>query len=169
MTLWCHEGDAAASPPADEVDEQWRRTVRARVPRIDVGARGHSGISGIALRERTIGDLLLTDWICPPVEGVRRSSNVRRDGEALLLITALAGVQVMHTADGPVVLRPGTLVFLSTRTPGRLVVPQAMAMFVSPSSVSRATGYRALQRLADPCLVDCTVGRPGRQPSSRWY
>ncbi|MFD3709338.1 AraC family transcriptional regulator [Streptomyces sp. NPDC058677] len=126
VTLWCHEGDAATSPPADEVDEQWRRAVRARVPSVDVDARGRH--SGIALRERTIGDLLLTDWICPSVEGARRSSDARRDGDALLLITALSGVQVMHTADGTVVLRPGTLVLLSTRTPGRFVVPQAMAM-----------------------------------------
>ncbi|WP_405477895.1 hypothetical protein [Streptomyces canus] len=53
---------------------------------------------------------------------------MRRDGDALLLITALSGVQVMHTADGTVALRPGTLVLLSTRTPARFVVPQAMAM-----------------------------------------
>ncbi|MFI5798747.1 helix-turn-helix domain-containing protein [Streptomyces sp. NPDC051677] len=71
-----------------------------------------------------LGDLLVTDWVCPQVEGIRGSNVARHDDDALLLFTAYAGRQIIETSDETVVLRPGTVLITSTRTTGRFVIPQ---------------------------------------------
>jgi AraC-like DNA-binding protein len=75
------------------------------------------------VEERDLGDLLITDWVCPQAEGMWGSNIARRDDDALLLFTASAGQQIFETPEETVVLRPRTVLMMSTRTSGRFVIP----------------------------------------------
>jgi AraC-like DNA-binding protein len=79
-----------------------------------------------SVEERDLGDLLITHWECPDLEGIRGSTLARRDAEALLLFTASAGKQIIETQYETVVLRPGAVLIMSTRTVGRFVIPEPM-------------------------------------------
>jgi AraC-like DNA-binding protein len=52
---------------------------------------------------------------------------VRQDDDALLLLAASAGQQIIETSDETVVLQPGTVLIMSTRTTGRFVIPDHLA------------------------------------------
>ncbi|MFG2730527.1 helix-turn-helix transcriptional regulator [Streptomyces canus] len=77
-----------------------------------------------SVEELDLGDLLITDWVCPQGEGIRGRNVARQDDDALLLFTATAGQQIIETCDETVILRPGTVFITSTRATGRFVVPQ---------------------------------------------
>ncbi|MFM9662685.1 hypothetical protein, partial [Streptomyces scabiei] len=67
---------------------------------------------------------MITDWVCPPVEGVRGGKAARSDEDALVLFTASAGRQIVETSGETVVLQPGSVLMLSTRTAGRFAIPE---------------------------------------------
>jgi AraC family transcriptional activator of tynA and feaB len=106
----------------DEQDFHWRAAVRDRLASMDLRRKERIGSFG-SFRIRDLGDLLITDWECPPVEGVRGNNFSRRDDDALLLFTASAGKQIIECDDRTVVLRPGAVLITSTRVPWRFVIP----------------------------------------------
>ena len=108
---------------AEEVDFRWRLAVRDRLAGMDLQPKGPMEGFG-SLGELDLGDLLITDWVCPQGEGIRGSSFVRHDDDALVLFTARTGRQIIETSDETVVLRPGTLLLMSTRATGRFVIPE---------------------------------------------
>jgi AraC-like DNA-binding protein len=110
----------------EEVYFRWRLALRDRLIGIDVRPTGPVGRFG-SVGERDLGDLLITDWVCPQADGIRSSNVARRDDDALLLFTASAGQQIFETADETVVLRPQTVLLMSARTSGRFVIPQQLA------------------------------------------
>jgi AraC family transcriptional activator of tynA and feaB len=112
-----------ASP--EEVDFRWRLAIRDRLASMDLRTTGPVEFFG-SVEQRDLGDLLITDWVCPPVEGIRGRNFARRDEDALLLFTASAGRQIIETPDETVVLRPGTVLLMSTRTTGQFVIPERL-------------------------------------------
>lgn len=110
---------------AEEVDFRWRLAIRDRLANMDLRTTGPVEFFG-SVDQRDLGDLLITDWVCPPVEGIRGSNCSRRDEDALLLFTASAGRQIIETEDETVVLRPGTVLLMSTRTTGQFVIPERL-------------------------------------------
>jgi AraC family transcriptional activator of tynA and feaB len=112
------------SEPAtlEEQDFHWRAALRDRLATMDLRRTERVGSFG-SFRIRDLGDLLITDWECPPLEGVRGNNFTRRDDDALLLFTASAGKQIIECDDRTVVLRPGAVLITSTRTPWRFVIP----------------------------------------------
>ncbi|MDX3748441.1 AraC family transcriptional regulator [Streptomyces sp. AK08-02] len=110
----------------EELDVRWRLAVRDRLAAMDLRLTGPVERLGSA-EELDLGDLLITDWVCAQVEGTRDRNAVRQDDDALLLLAASAGRQIIETADETVVLRPGTVLIMSTRTTGRFVIPDHLA------------------------------------------
>jgi AraC family transcriptional regulator, positive regulator of tynA and feaB len=109
----------------EEQDFHWRAAVHDRIASIDLRRREWVGNFG-SFRSRDLGDLLITDWECPQIEGVRGNNFTRRDDDALLVFTASAGKQIIECDDQTVVLRPGAILITSTRTPWRFVIPDRL-------------------------------------------
>ncbi|MEU5324033.1 AraC family transcriptional regulator [Streptomyces sp. NPDC021056] len=110
----------------EELDVRWRLAVRDRLASMDLRLTGPVKRLGSA-EELDLGDLLITDWVCPQVEGTRGRNAVRQDDDALLLLAANAGQQIIEAADETVVLRPGTVLLMSNRTTGRFLIPDHLA------------------------------------------
>ncbi|GAA5168793.1 hypothetical protein GCM10023321_63380 [Pseudonocardia eucalypti] len=125
MTLTHSILNRAELPVPEEVDSRWRRAVRDRLVSVDLRPIGPVALYG-SVQERNLGDLLITDWICPPVEGIRGRNVARRDDDALLLFTASAGRQITEMSGKAVVLRPGTVLIMSSRTTGQFVIPERL-------------------------------------------
>jgi AraC family transcriptional activator of tynA and feaB len=106
----------------EEQDFYWRAAVRDRLASMDLRRTEWAGSFG-SFKTRDLGDLLITDWECPQIEGVRGNNVARRDEDALLLFTASAGKQVIECEDKTVVLRPGAVLITSTRARWRFVIP----------------------------------------------
>lgn len=116
------------TPSAAELDERehvWRSTVHDRLATIDVRPTGRSNRPASA-HHRDLGDLLITDWDCPDVEGIRGSRMVQRDADALLLFIVFSGQQILETPQETLAMRPGGVLLMSTRTTGKFVVPDAL-------------------------------------------
>jgi AraC family transcriptional activator of tynA and feaB len=125
MTLAQSIQSAADQPSPEILDFRWRDAARRRLATMDLRPLGPVRRVG-SFEERDLGDLLITDWDCPPVDGVRRSNAARRDEEALLLFTAAAGRQIIETPKETVVLRRGTVLLMSTRATGRFAIPERL-------------------------------------------
>jgi AraC family transcriptional activator of tynA and feaB len=110
-------------PTPEEIDLHWQRAVRDRLLNMDLRPAQPAPALG-SIEERDLGDLLITDWVCPPAEGVRGSNLARRDDDVLLLLTPSAGRQIIETPDETLVLRPGTVLLMSTQAMGKFIVPQ---------------------------------------------
>lgn len=109
----------------DQQDHAWRTATAERLVAMDLRPTGRSPRPG-SVEHRDLGDLLITDWDCPDVEGVRTSKMVGRDAEAVLLFVVSAGRQLVQTSSQTVDLGPGGLLLMSTRTTGRFVVPESL-------------------------------------------
>jgi AraC-like DNA-binding protein len=80
-----------------------------------------------SFRLRDLGDLLITDWECPQIAGVRGHDFMHRGDDALLVFMASAGEQIIECEDRTVTLRPGAILITSTRIPWRFVIPRHLA------------------------------------------
>ncbi|MGY2876492.1 AraC-like DNA-binding protein [Marmoricola sp. URHA0025 HA25] len=141
MTLTQSASPLTPTVDRDEREHLWRTAVHDRLASMDMRLTGRSAgrpSGGSSTRSagnarqlssfahRDLGDLLITDWQTAGVEGVRRSAMARRDAEALLLFIVFSGQQIVETADETVVLRPGGVLLMSTRTTGKFVVPDSL-------------------------------------------
>jgi AraC-like DNA-binding protein len=120
-----HQTPTPSKATLEEQDLRWRTTVRERLTHMELRPLGRDNHIG-AVTQRDLGDVLITDWITPDVEGIRGSAMARREAEALLLFTASSGRQIIETRHETVVLRPGTVLIMSTRATGRFVIPETM-------------------------------------------
>jgi AraC family transcriptional activator of tynA and feaB len=114
----------ADSPCPDEQNFHWRTAVEQRIGGMELRKESTGGFG--SFRVRDLGDLLITDWECPQIEGIRGGNFIRRDDDALLLFTASAGKQILECEDRTVVLRPGAVLITSTRVPTRFLIPHRL-------------------------------------------
>ncbi|MGQ0464370.1 MAG: AraC family transcriptional regulator [Sporichthyaceae bacterium] len=125
MIVTQHIPRPESDPSVEELDFRWRAAVRHRLANMQLRPTGRFQCFG-SVDERDLGDLLITHWTTPDVEGVRGSAMARGEAEALLLLTASAGEQIIDTGHETVLLRPGAVLILSTRVVGRFVIPEPM-------------------------------------------
>jgi AraC-like DNA-binding protein len=125
VTLTQTISEATTDVSPEEHDFRWRRAMHDRLTDLDVRPGSHSFGYGSA-EARDLGDLLITDWQCPDLEGVRGSAVAAKDADSLFLFMVTTGRQVVQTPDETVVLRPGAVLLMSTRTTGRIVIPEKM-------------------------------------------
>jgi AraC family transcriptional activator of tynA and feaB len=109
----------------DEQEFRVRSAIRDRVGTMDVRPTGRFQVPW-SLATRDIGDLLITNWHSPDAEGVRNSTMASKEAEAVLVFTVTTGRQIIQTPEKTVVLRPGAVLVMSTRTTGRFVVPETL-------------------------------------------
>jgi len=125
VTLTQLKPEPVSKASSDDL-EFLRTAINDRVATMDVRATGRVPARG-SLVARDLGDLLITDWNSPDTEGVRGRTMAKKDAEALLVFTVTTGRQIIQTPDKTVVLHPGSLLVMSTRTTGRFVVPETLS------------------------------------------
>ena len=137
----------------EEHDFHWRAAVRDRLASMELRRKEWNGSFG-SFRIRDLGDLLITDWECPPAEGVRGNSLARGDDDALLVITASAGKQIIELAGQTVVLRPGAVVITSTRPTGTFVIPDRLTKRTIRVPMTALASFDTGSRVPDCLLMD---------------
>jgi AraC family transcriptional activator of tynA and feaB len=137
----------------EERDFYWRAAVRDRIANLDLRCKERAdSISSFRLRD--LGDLLITDWECPPMEGVRSNNNARRDDDALLVFIASAGRQIIEFPHQTVVLRPGTVLITSTRPTGSFVIPERLTKRTIKVPMAALSPFDTGTRLPECVLVN---------------
>jgi AraC family transcriptional activator of tynA and feaB len=109
-----------------ETEFQWRTAVRERLATMELRRTGRNP-GRPTMTARDLGDLLITDWQSPEVEAVRQPAMTRQDADALVLFTVTTGRQIVQMQEETVVLRPGSILVMSTRISGRIVVPEGLS------------------------------------------
>ena len=137
----------------EEHDFHWRAAIRDRLASMELRRKEWIGSFG-SFRIRDLGDLLITDWECPPAEGVRGNSLARGDDDALLVITASAGKQIIELAGQTVVLRPGAVVVTSTRPTGTFVIPDRLTKRTIRVPMTALASFDTGRRVPDCLLMD---------------
>jgi AraC-like DNA-binding protein len=125
MTVTQETCQPVSSAARDEHEYLWRTAVQDRLTPIDLRPTGRFPRFG-SVDQHDLGDLLITDWDSPDLEGIRGSRLARRDAEALLIFTVFDGCQMIATPDQTVIQRPGGILILSTRTTAKIVVPETV-------------------------------------------
>ena len=106
----------------EEHDFRWRTAVSDRLVGLKLEPTNRIQRYG-SHEARDIGDLLITDWRCPDLEGVRGKTMAAQEAESLVLFMVTTGRQIVQTPDETVVLRPGVLLLMSTRATGSFAIP----------------------------------------------
>jgi AraC-like DNA-binding protein len=125
MTVTLTLPDPAPVTSVEERDFRWRAAVQDRLGAVTLRPT-HRVQAVPSYAARDIGDLLITDWQCPDLEGVRRSSPAAKEPDSLLVFMVTTGRQLIQTPHDTVVLRPGTLLLISSRTTGKVLIPERL-------------------------------------------
>ena len=158
MTLTQFKPAPLSEALTDERQFHWRAAVNDRVATMDLRPTGR--IPGVGtMTARDLGDLLITDWRSPDVEGMRGSAMTGKDAEALLVFKVTTGRQIIQTPQETVVLRPGAILVMSTRTTGSFVVPETMSKRTVRVPLTALAPYDTGARLPDFLCLD-TVANP---------
>ena len=137
----------------EEQDFHWRAAVRDRIASMDLRRKEWVGNFG-SFKIRDLGDLLITDWECPPVEAIRGNNYARRDDDALLLFTASAGKQIFEFSDQTVVLRPGAVLITSTRATASFVIPDRLRKRTIKVPMTALSPFQTSSRVPECLLMD---------------
>lgn len=106
----------------EERDFRWRMAIHDRLASLKL--KPTNRIQGYGSHQaRDIGDLLITDWRCPDLEGVRGKTMADKEAESVVLFMVTTGRQIVQTPTETLVLRPGALLLMSTRATGSVVIP----------------------------------------------
>ncbi|GAA5168769.1 hypothetical protein GCM10023321_63330 [Pseudonocardia eucalypti] len=106
-----------------EQEARWEGALRDRLAPMTVRVPPRRGDGGI-VRSRDIGDLLVTDWACPPLEGVRsRRATLDNERDSIVIFAGYAGSERFTFGGTDAILQDGTLAIVSGRVGGRFTVP----------------------------------------------
>ena len=142
----------------EEQDFYWRAAVRDRVASMDLRRKEWVGDFG-SFKIRDLGDLLITDWEGPPIEGIRGNNYARRDDDAVLVFTASVGKQIFEFSDRTVVLRPGGVLITSTRATGSFVIPDRLTKRTIKVPMTALSPFDTGSRVPE-CLLMDTADHP---------
>jgi AraC-like DNA-binding protein len=109
---------------ADELQFRWELAVHERLAPMEIRLpRNEDHPTAGSFRSQAIGDLLVTDWTCPPMVGMRTRSDVENTAiDGLCVLLGAAGTETFVFDQTTEVLRPGTVVIMSSRVPARFVL-----------------------------------------------
>lgn len=153
MTLTQLATDPMSDTTPDELAFHLRSAVRDRVATMDMRPIGYAPTSG-SMRARDIGDLLITDWHTSELECTRGSTMAKKDAEAVLLFTVTTGRQIIQTPEKTVVLRPGEILILTTRTTGSFVIPETLTKRSVRVPLTALAPYDTGSRIPDLLCVN---------------
>lgn len=148
----------------DELEEQWSAAVRQRL--VGLGLQVGEDSQAPSFHGNDLGDLLLTDWHCPPVHGVRTARMADADDEALVVMTAQVGEMGIVIPDQTETLRPGSVLLLRSRVSGQITVPRwlvkrsirlplgALAPFCNPNRIPDLFSVDAADSPVSSLLLD---------------
>ncbi len=142
----------------EEHDFYWRAAIRDRIASMDLRRKEWVGSFG-SFRIRDLGDLLITDWEGPPLEGIRGNNYARRDDDAVLVFTVSTGKQIFEFSDQTVVLRPGAVLITSTRATGSFVIPDRLTKRTIKVPMTALSPFDTGSRLPE-CLLMDTADHP---------
>ena len=142
----------------EEQDFHWRAALRERIFSVDLRRKEWVGNFG-SFRIRDLGDLLITDWEGPPLDGIRGNNYARRDDDALLVFTVSTGKQIFEFSDQTVVLRPGGVLITSTRATGSFVIPDRLTKRTIKVPMTALSPFDTGSRLPE-CLLMDTADHP---------
>lgn len=130
-------------PEAAEWEAHWEAAIRDQLAMdLRVAPSGPGDGSG-GFRSRHVGDLLLADWDCPPMEGVR-SSRTWRDAQldVVAILAGYEGEERLSFGGTDAVLENGTLAVVTGRAGDRFVVPHRVRkrILVLPRAALEAAG-----------------------------
>lgn len=113
-----------AGVASEQIQEEWGAAMRQRL--VGLGLRRLDRAAPSSFRSHDLGDLLVTDWQCPPLEAARTTSMADHDDDALIVMTAQTG-ELAVTAQGRTeVLSSGSVLLLRSRLSGRVEVPRQL-------------------------------------------
>lgn len=139
----------------DERAFHWRTAINDRIAPMELRPTGQIQAAGCVVA-RDLGDLLITDWQSPDVEGRRTPAMTRNDPDALLVFAVTTGRQIVQTPASTVVLRPGSILVMSTRTAGNFVVPETLAKRTVRVPLTALAPYDTGTGLPDFLCLDTT-------------
>lgn len=148
----------ATAAEIDEQEHQWRAAVEGRLAAFDFRPNGRYERAAKA-EFRDLGDLLITNWVCPELDGRRSSKMVSREADALMLVTASVGTQVVETSHQTVVLHPGDVLILSSRLTGRIIVPERICKRTVRIPLTAILPFDAGHGVPE-CLLLTAAGNP---------
>lgn len=105
------------------------------------------------VERRDLGDVLITEWRCPPLEAVGARHNDVDPGDRVVVFTARSGVQRFMLGDREIALQPGNTVVLSTPT-------------MTPKLRLRVAGHMCKRTIAFPAASLESCGSDGPVPES---
>jgi len=106
-----------------EREAQWEDAVRDRLTPMALRVPRRNGDCGTIV-SRDIGDLLITDWDCPPLEGmVSRRAALDSERDSVVIFAGYGGSERLTFGDTDATLQNGALVVVSGRVGGRFTVP----------------------------------------------
>jgi AraC-like DNA-binding protein len=153
MTLTRQTCQPVSSAEIDEHEHLWLTTVQDRLATIDLRPTGRFQRFA-SVEHRDLGDLMITDWDCPDIEGIRASRMARRDAEALLIFTVFAGRQIIETPHQTVIQRPGDVLIMSTRTAAKIVVPETVRKRTARIPLTALSPFDTGPGIPDCLLLD---------------
>jgi len=108
----------ASHAEMQEREESWNRTVTEGLLPMSVRLipEGHDRQHNASLRRRTIADVTLAEWICPPSEGYRRREQHRvADPDMVLVLFATRGSErIQHGPSQTLLSAKTSLIFSSS-------------------------------------------------------
>jgi hypothetical protein len=107
---------------AAEQESRWEEALRDRLAPMTVRVPLH-GNDGGTVESRNISDLLLTDWTCPPLEGMRpRRAALDDERDSVVIFAGYGGSERLSFDDTDLMLKDGALAVISGRVGGRFAV-----------------------------------------------
>lgn len=148
-----------SEPPADaSFDEhifRWRTALRDRLLNLRVLPTSEPRGGG-SLQARDLGDLLITDWHVRNMTAERGTTMAAQEAESLLLFMVTTGRQIIQTPNETAVLRPGSLLLMTTRTCGKVAVPGELAKRTVRIPLTALTPYDTGVGIPDFLLLDAS-------------
>jgi len=110
-----------------EREARWEDVVRKRLApmALRVPRRNDDGGTFVS---RDIGDLMVTDWDCPPLEGrVSRRAALDNERDSVVIFAGYGGSERLSFDDSDTTLRNGALLVVSSRVGGCFTVPDRVS------------------------------------------
>lgn len=151
MTISIHS-PSPASTANPTPDDDWR-TAERHLAALDVHTL-ELGAPEPVVRVRPFGDLQVSDWRSASFEATRTAQLADSQDDALLVVAASAGTQIVDSPEGTLEVRAGSLLLVTTRCAGRVVAPEGLHKRVVRIPLHALASYDTAGSIPDLLLLD---------------